>query len=257
MHSHPEPSLAQLQRNLRDVIVAGEAATLDVTGTLISPERLAIHLRNFERSLVDGLLTKFPATQWLVGTTYLTQTATQYVHENPPSVPCIAEYGWGFPDFLFGCPGADRVPYLRDFARLELHVGHVSIAVSETPAFSVGFGTEISSDTTVILQSGLRYLDSGWPVDQLLHLYLSDSAPDQLTFNTGSVWLEIQGSRGDFQIRRLSHADFRFREALRESQTIEAAAATSMQIDPEFDVGEALGRMIASGVVSSINLATQ
>jgi hypothetical protein len=178
----PAESLFDLQQSMRDAIVAGEAADELLNRTLQHPARFAIHLRHFEVSLVEALLTKFPATQWLVGTRYLTQAATQFIHEYPPAAPCIAEYGSEFPDFLLGCPGADGIPYLRDFAQLELYVGQASIAVSDSPF--------------------VRHLESTWPVDQLLDLYLTDTAPGQLTFEPEQVHLEITGARGDFHVRR-------------------------------------------------------
>jgi hypothetical protein len=39
----------------------------------------------------------------------------------------------GFPDFLARCPGAERVPYLREVARLERHVRYVSVATDDLP----------------------------------------------------------------------------------------------------------------------------
>src|SRR5438105_10087679 len=93
-----------------------------------SAKRLAIHQRNYETSLVNALLGKFPATGWLVGSGFLTQAARDFVRLHPPRAPCIAEYGEGFPIYLETRPHAERVPYMRALAELEWCVGHAAIA---------------------------------------------------------------------------------------------------------------------------------
>src|SRR6516165_7934571 len=69
--------LAELQSHFRNALIhcdAGQIAPILVGGR--EPEkRLAIHRRNYETSLVDALLLKFPATGWLIGTPLLTEAA--------------------------------------------------------------------------------------------------------------------------------------------------------------------------------------
>jgi Putative DNA-binding domain len=129
------PMLAEIQCRMRNAIVHGD--TSHVAPLLREGEdsagRFAIHRRNYETSLVDALLTKYPATVWFVGTRFVTEAAVRFVHQQPPTAPCIAEYGVEFPQFLSMLPSAERVPYLRDFAALEWYVGQASIATSSPP----------------------------------------------------------------------------------------------------------------------------
>src|SRR5262249_38663377 len=82
-------------------------------------------------------------------------------------------------------------------------------------------------DTSLMLQAGLRYLHAAWPVDGLMKLYLTDTAPAEYRLAPADVWLEVRGSRGEFHIDRLDAAEFVFPTAILDGQSIGAAAARS------------------------------
>src|SRR5271154_2764357 len=139
----PMQSLGEIQSGLRNAVVNGDFAP--ITALLLggrTPEhRFAIHRRHYQTSLIKALLEKFPATIWLVGSRFVTEAARIFVAKHPPGAPCIAEYGEEFPAFLATCQGADLVPYLQAFAKLEWHIGHVAIAVDEQPVAIERFST--------------------------------------------------------------------------------------------------------------------
>jgi hypothetical protein len=174
-------TLSEIQLQFRDAVIhAGAEVGPLLIGGNDPVKRLMIHQRNYETSLVDALTCKFPATAWLVGTPFLLQAARRFVREHPPQAPCIAEYGAAFPDFLSQSPGAERLPYLGEFAELEWHVGQVAIAVDD-----------------------VRYLHATWPVDELITFYLTDTAPDRLELAPIDTWIEVRGGRGEFRFARL------------------------------------------------------
>ncbi len=248
------PSLADTQRVLRWAVVTGDAS--DVAPLLVggrdAEKRFAIHHRNYESSLVTALLGKFPATAWLIGTRFITEAAQRFVYEHPPEAPCIAEYGERFPQFLSICPSADRAPYVRDFAELEWRIGQVSVAVDRQPLLPDCFSTIDGQgliDARLTLQEGVRYIQASWPIDDLMKLYLTDAAPDHLTFEPADVWIEIRGARGEFQINRLDADSFRFREAILDGQSVGDAAQCALDLNEDFDPGRALVRLAADGLV--------
>jgi hypothetical protein len=185
--------LAEIQSDFRDAVVDGNINALSqtLTGGRLPEKRLAIHQRNYRVSLTDSLLTRFPATHWLLGTQFISEAAKRFVREYPPQVPCIAEYGAGFPEFLGRC--APHLLYVREFAQLEWLVGKAAIDVDR--------------------QTGVSYLHASWPVDQLLKIYLSEEAPDEFKLEPEDVWMEVRGARGEFQVIRLSKEEFAQREA--------------------------------------------
>jgi Putative DNA-binding domain len=256
------PGLAEIQSLVREAVVAGQTSALEplLAGGSKARTRFDIHRRNYEASLTNALLEKFPACAWLAGNAFLSQAAMLYVERHPPEAPCIAEYGGSFPKFLSESPGAERVPYLRPFAELEWCLGHVAIAVDEPcvppDAFSA-IPAELLPDLTLSFQPGVRYVEAEWPVDDLIKLYLAESAPEFLSFEPAAVWLEIRGARGEFSLTRLGRGEFLFRRSIREANSIAAAAESALDASANFDPGTALASLIACGLVTGIGQDTQ
>lgn len=254
------PTLAETQSRFRDAVVQGEmqhasSLALLLVGGCCPEKRLIVHQRNYRQSLVDALLIKFPATAWLLGTEFLRQTATRFSREFPPLAPCIAEFGAGFPVFLSQCPGAERAPYIREFAELEWYVGKVAIAISSVPVSAEKLSSidaDTLPDTLLELQPGLHYLSASWPVDDLMKLYVSETAPDRLELSPAEVIIEVRGARGEFRFSRLEAAEATFRKAISESQSIGAAADAALEINDGFDPGTGLARLISAGLITGI-----
>jgi len=254
--------LADIQQRLRRAVVTGDADGLEalLVGGRRAEKRLAIHHRHYQATLVTALLGKFPATAWLVGTPFLAEAATLFVREHPPHAPCIAEYGEDFPLFLSTCAGADGVPYLHGFAKLEWHVGHVAVAVALPAVAAQEFSridTEVLLDATLTLQAGLRYLQAPWPIDELMKLYLMKKVPDELSFERADVWIEVRGARGEFRINRVEAPEFLFRQAILGGRSIGEAAERALESSARFEPGHALATLITDGLVTAITLAAR
>jgi hypothetical protein len=235
--------LADLQASLARDIVAGTA-----TG------RLRVHARHFAATLVRTLLDRFPATTWLVGTPFLSAAALAFVRAAPPARPCLAEYGEQFPAFLEGRPHASAVPYLRDFAELEWRVGEVAVETARPPVAidSLASIGDAAADASLVLQGGLRYVATRWPVADLMTLYLTDTAPDRLALAPQPEWVEVRGARGDVSVTRLSPGSFAFRRALHAGHPLAEALAAGAAREPAFDPGAALAALFAAGLVRSV-----
>ena len=248
------PSLAETQLRIRRAVVDGDTAGIAplLIGGRDPGQRLAIHQRHYRSSLVAAIRTKFPATAWLLGMPFLDEAAKQFVRQQPPAAPCIAEYGEEFPRFLSTYLGGARVPFLCSFAELEWHLGRLTIAIDQPALALDAFSTfEIRTlmDTSLTLQSGLRYLRASWPVDDLMKLYLTDTAPAEYRLAPTDVWLEVRGSRGEFHLDRLDAAEFIFRQAVLERQSIGAAAERALDAGAGFDVGRAFTTLGRGGYV--------
>src|SRR5215831_15711391 len=102
-------------------------------------------------------------------------------------------------------PAAVRAPYIREFAELEWYVGKVAIAVSgvRVTLEELSFiQAESLLDTMLELQRGLHYLRTSWPVDELMELYLSETAPDRFELSPTEVDIEVRGARGELHLSR-------------------------------------------------------
>jgi hypothetical protein len=251
-------ALPDLQRGVRDALVLGHISGLEplLVGGRDASKRLAIHQRHYHASLVTTLLDRFPATVWLAGSEFVTDGAREFVHEHPPSRPCIAEYGERFPAFLATRQGALEIPYLRQFGELEWHVSQVSISVDVPPVTRADFTTidpATVADVRLTLQPGLRYVHADWAIDELMSLYLSNRAPDQFLLRPGDVWLETCGARGELRMNRLASSEYAFRVALAAGVSLADAAVSALVVDAAFDAGQALLRLVAERLVAGID----
>lgn len=179
-------SLGELQRRFRDALVTGDAARVApaLVGGPDPLARLAVHQRHYETSLVTSLIERFPATLWLLGSQPVIDAAREYVRSRPPAQPSIAEFGEDFAAYLADTATGRTVPYLREFAECDWHLGRIAVAADP---------------------EGVHRVRSAWPIDRLLAIFLGDAnAPESLTFEPEAVHLEIRGRRGSFTIARLA-----------------------------------------------------
>jgi hypothetical protein len=256
------PSLAEAQTRIRDAVVLGAMA--DATSLLVGGRdpiaRLAVHRRHYEASLMQAILRRFPGVVWLTGEAFTRAAAMDFVRWYPPAAPCVAEYAEGFPDFLARHPDAERVPYLRWFARLEWYLGQVALAVDEPPLQMeefAAFEPAVLPELILGLQSGLRFLEAPWPVDDLVRLHLNGAAPDRFELPPTAVWLQVRGARGSIRIDQLDAAIYAFRSAIAHGLSLAAAAEQALGIDPAFDPGGALTSLLADGLAVSVTLASE
>ena len=234
------PTLADIQSLVRDAVIAGETGALEplLSGGGKALARLEIHRRNYQVSLLNALLQKFPASAWLAGASFLSKAAMIYVRRHPPDAPRA-----GLWPRLISAPD-----------------DQVAIAVDEpclAPDALSAIATEVLPDLTLSFQLGVRYLAADWPVDDLIRLYLANSAPEYLTFEPAAVWLEIRGARGEFSLTRLPPGEFLFRQSIREGNSIGAAVECAMDADTNFDPGTAMASLLASGLVTGIGQDNQ
>jgi hypothetical protein len=249
--------LTNMQLAMREAVVSGDDVCIApiLTGGKEPAKRLQVHRRQYETSLITAIVERFPATVWLIGSALVTDAARNYICEHPPRRPCIAEYGEAFPDFLAAYISGN-VPYLRDFAELEWHLGHVSIAIDHRPIPADTLSTFTAAelpDLCLGFQPGLRYLQFSWPVDELMRLYLTDTAPDSLQFLQESVWIELCGARGEFHFARLTRGDFTFRKSIANGYSLGDAAEAALEADGTFDPGTALKSLLAAGLITGVN----
>jgi hypothetical protein len=171
-------------------LVHGDSTALApvLSGGADPTHRLAIHQRHYTASLTRALLDRFPATVWLVGSELVTDAARAFIREQPPSKPCIAEYGDAFPRHLGAHPAAWSFPYLSQFAELEWHLGRLALATNDV--------------------DHLHYLRLDWSLDELMGVYLADNAPNQFSVRREDVWLEIRGMRGALELNRITKDEF-------------------------------------------------
>jgi hypothetical protein len=249
-------SLGETQTLFRRAVAGGPADR--IVALLNAPadplERLEIYRRHYRESFRRHLRGRYPTLEWLLGTDAMVDIADALLREHPPRAPSLAEYGAELIDLV--AARRERHPsWLSDVARLDWHLGNLSVAIEE-PKLAITALAELAPetllDTRLRLQPGLVLLQSDWPVDQLIHLRLGGGAPEKLQFDPLRVCLELRGGRGKFALQRLAPPDYAFRRALREGRRLGIAAEHALGADRTFDLSSALARLFAEGLVAAI-----
>jgi hypothetical protein len=246
--------LPDLQTEIAAAVVGGgvPACTGLLTGGDDPTRRLAIHSRHYAASLARSLVERFAATVWLAGSELLTQAAMGFVREHPPTRPCIAEYGEGFPSYLASC-GGTVLPYLGQFATVDWHLGRLAVAIDVAslqtladcePAHPAG--------VCLALQPGTEYVALDWSLDELFRFYLCNETPAQYVLRNEPCWLELRGSRGELWLNRLTKSDYVFRQAVAHGSTLGRAAQFATGADEGFDPGRATLAMLQAGLVTEV-----
>lgn len=249
--------LADLQTDIATAVVEGAspASAALLIGGDHPLRRLVVHSRHYAASLARSLVERFAATVWLAGSGFVTQAAMQFVREHPPTRPCIAEYGETFPAYLASYCEA-RLPYLRQFATIDWHLGRLAVAVDATPLRTLADCHPNQLATTCLtLQAATEYLIVDWSLDELIRFYLAGDAPHQYTLRSEPVWLELRGCRGELWLNRLTRGDYEFRHALANGSTLGRAAEFAVGADENFDPGRAVLALLHAGLVTGVNQA--
>ena len=249
-------NLAEFQSEMRAALVrgdtGGESALAD---TPQSARRLQIHMRHYRASLSAALVQRFPCCVWAFGEDLVATAAQAFAGVHPPTVPCIAEYGGGFPEFL-GMMNAANLPHWAiGLARLEWHVGIAALAAPgatlEISALA-GRSPERLANTQLTLHAGVAHLAVRGPVDELLGQWLEQAKAGPLAAEDRLVCIEVAGDRGSFTLRRLDVGTFAFRSAIVAGSPLGAATEAGLDADPGFDPTAGLIRLFGDWLVAGI-----
>jgi hypothetical protein len=249
--------LADVQQQMRDAVVNRDSAPtgLLLVGGQHPLKRLNIHRHHYEASLMAAVMSRFPATGWLVGPRRLEDAARQFVHDHPPTAPCIAEYGSQFSAFLGTWPETVHLTYVPEFADLDWHLGRLSVAIDASGVerqHLAALDPSGLADVSVTLQAGTHYLRASWPIDELIGMYLADASPTSWTLIDEEVRIEARGSRGSLRFSRLAAGDYAFRVSLAEGHTLGDASAYALEVDSGFDPGVALLTLVDEQLITSV-----
>lgn len=261
---------------LKDIQQAFRAGILDDVGVtevtegffaatpVPGEEAFNVYRNNVRQTLKSALADNFPATEALLGEAFFAQIAEQFLVAYPPRTPILASYGGAFADFLCEAPELETLPYAGDVARLEWHrIRAYTAEDAETLNASAlaDFDTEALASARLNLTPCSRFVYSGYEVDEIWRYctYLRahpDEEPPTPSIDPvdGGISLIIFRTPSGIEMDRLDPAACTFLMALDMNEPITRAFAAAEQRVPGFDLGATLGRFLARGVFSSIEL---
>src|SRR5262245_47902022 len=166
-------ALRELQRDLRAALLGADpapAAGAVLDDGLTAEARIGIYRHHVFATLTAVLQAAFPVVCRLVDERFFGYAADRYIRLDPPSGPCLLEYGESFPAFLAEFPPCRELPYLADVARLEWAVHRAPGAPEHDPMTAEtlrAVAPERAGDLTIALDPSCTLLASRWPIDRI------------------------------------------------------------------------------------------
>lgn len=257
-------SLRELQRELRAALLGGDgaAACAAVRGDGLDPSaRLAIYRHHVGTTLTAALQATFPVVCRLVDERFFAFAADRYIAVDPPSTPCLFEYGAGFPAFLAGFGPCASLPYLPDVARLEWALERAWHAPDAEPlpmTALAGAAPDVAGGLGLALDPSVTYLDSPFAIDRIWRANRPGvTEPELVDAGAGPARLEVRRHGDDAVFRSLDPGVFAFRRDLAGGRDLGHAALSAIAADPDFDLAAALSALFAEELAVAIVTPSQ
>lgn len=241
------PSLREIESDLRLALLGGNDAPAGawVRGDGLEPAaRLGIYRHHVVTTLTAALQATYPVVCRLVDERFFAYAAARYIQVEPPSGPCLFEYGAGFAAFLAEFPACRSLPYLADVARLEWAMQralHAPDAVPLPARAMQRVAPGLAASLTLTIDPSVTLLSSRYPVDRIWRANRADEPdPAVVDLAAGGSQLEIRRCGDDVVLRGVDPPVFAFRHALARGADLAAATAEALAADPAFDLRSAL-----------------
>ncbi|CAM5260009.1 hypothetical protein SSTU70S_06589 [Stutzerimonas stutzeri] len=227
---------------------------------LVAQPGFAVYRNTLIKGCVDALRANFPAVERLVGAQWFAAAAALYAREKPPRSGPLLEYGEDFPAFLQGFEAARALPYLAGVAQLDRLWLEVFSAVEQPVVALAALATqppEQLARQSLVPRAALRWRwFAGLPVYSIW-----SCTREQREVPTALVWqgegVLLSRSAGRIGWQSLERAGCVFLDACAAGRSLEQAAELALEVQPELDFDDLLGRLLAAGAFAALVPSTQ
>jgi hypothetical protein len=225
-----------------------------IQGDGLAPEaRAAIYRHHVLTTLTEVLKAAYPVVCRLVDERFFAYAAAQYIRQQPPTGPCLFEYGASLPHFLAEFPPCQDLVYLPDVARLEWAI-HAAWHAEDGMALDLHCLRSIAPDDlaslTLSLEPSVSYVSSPWPIDRIWRANQPDADPSAtVSLEAGAAHLEIRRHDDEVTFRTLEIGTWAFRSACVERLPLAQAFEAALAADPHFDLTTVLYMLFSEGLV--------
>lgn len=255
------PTWDELQTSFTRALLQDEAAVAGtVLGDGLVPEaRMAIYRHHVLTTLTEVLKAAYPVVCCLVDERFFAYAADCYIRQQPPTGPCLFEYGATFPRFLATFPPCCEFVYLPDVAWLEWAMHAAWYAEDAVPLARERLRDVASDDLaglTFAFDPSVSYVHSPWPIERIWRANQPDAdASETVCLDAGAAYLEVRRLDDAVMWRTLAMDTFAFRATLAEHRPLAEAFDAALTIVPDFDLATALQALFAEGLVVDIVVA--
>jgi hypothetical protein len=256
LEQHPHPSYAAAFAG--SLLDPGRATPCVVAGASrkMADKRYNVYRNNVTVSLIDALAAIYPAVQRITGVLFFRAMARSHIRTTPPTSPLLFEYGYDFPAFIEQYEYASSMPWLADTARIErawLDAYHASDAEPLTPFALAAVPQKELADLVFITHPATRIVRSRFSAVTIIAANRSNHPVDRIDASTPEDALI---TRPEFEVflRRLLPGGATFIESLISGRSLGDAAASALEVSPDFDVGANIASMIEAGAFVAVTV---
>jgi len=216
-------------------------------------QRFAVYRNNVTVSLTGSLADSFPVTCELVGETFFTAMARDFVRAHPPRSPVMSGFGAGLAAFSRDFPPAAPLPYLADIAALErarIDAFHARDSEALTPAQFAALAPERLPSLRLVPHPAQRIVVSPYAIVSIWAAHQrAPGDPVDLSEIDPFAPEDALVCRPDqeVEVRRLPPGAAVMLARLNEGAALADAAAAGYAASPDFDLDAALTTLVASG----------
>lgn len=217
-------------------------------------KRYGVYRNNVATGLARALASRFPVTEKIVGEEFFTAMARDFVLGSPPTSPVLLHYGYDFPDFVAAFSPAAGLPYLADIVRLEnarVKAFHARDVATVDPQALTRITHERVNGLIFVFHPAAAVLTSSHPI---VTIWAMNSGAQAL----GPIedWRAQNAivTRPELTVltREIGLTSARFLLALMQGSTLGEAYETTLDMDPDFDLGQNLADLLRSGAIIDI-----
>ena len=218
--------------------------------------RFAVYRNNVQSGLISALATSYPVVSELVGEDFFAAMAQVFIAQFPPDNPIMSTYGSQFADFIENFTPANSVPYLADMARLErlcVQAFHAADACAVSPELlTLALNNpEGLAQLHLQLHPAIAVLHSSYAIADLWAAHQPQGQIQRLDPYQPQCSLVLRNGLR-VQVFAVSLGCAAFVSLLKDDNALGLAAAHALEVDPEFDLGQALALLIAHDTITDL-----
>lgn len=255
------PTWSELQASFTRALLQDDAAVAGtVLGDGLMPEaRIALYRHHVLTTLTEVLKAAYPVVCRLVEARFFAYAADCYIRQQPPTGPCLFEYGASFPRFLATFPPCRACVYLPDVAWLEWAIHAAWYAEDAVPLERErlrGVAPDDLACLTFVCDPAVAYVSSPWPIERIWRANQPDADPHEtVRLDAGAAYLEVRRLDDHVTWCSLAPGTFAFRTVLAEHRPLAEAFEAALTAEPDFNLATALQALFAEGLVVDVSVS--
>jgi hypothetical protein len=232
---------------------SNDLLSLIVGDGFVPDERFSIYRNNVLSRLSETLREAFPVVRQIVGPQFFDYAAHIFIEGHLPSEACLATYGTDFPKFLESFSAVSQLSYLPDVARLEWSISQVVRSAPEVWQ-PISLLRDLRGDPASVrlrLTPCVQFLASPSRIDQIWIAHQENSDLRNWRIDSGTANLSIHACES-LRLNILPQGIWEFRSHLSDGDTLGRATSVALDVDPEFDISQALATLFEEHLVVDI-----